>query len=198
MEWLTLFINNYPSLIFFIVFLAVVAEGDVSLLLFGALGKEKILKFWQVYVIAIFAAMLHDVIFWSIGRWLSKTQRKQYLFFNLEKVSVFLEKIRPMAGMYIFTSKFAWNFNRVVLVACGYIGIEFKKFIKFSIPVAFVWPLVFLSLGYVFADQTDIFKQKLEYAGLFIIGFLAFFTLFEIYLKKYILKLFIKTPEEKD
>jgi len=198
MEWLTLFINNYPSLVFLIIFFAVVAEGDVSLLLFGALGKEKILQFWQVYVIAIFATMLHDVIFWSMGRWLSKTQKKKYLFFNLEKVSMFLEKMKSMAGIYIFTSKFAWNFNRVVLVACGYVGIEFKKFIKVSIPVAFVWPLVLLSLGYVFADQTDIFKQRLEYAGLFVAGFFVFFALFEIYLKKYILKLFIKTPEGKD
>ncbi|MFA6136198.1 MAG: hypothetical protein WC705_02475 [Candidatus Paceibacterota bacterium] len=190
MDWLNSFIDQYSNFAYLIVFLAIIIEGDVSLLLFGALSKEHYVKFWEVYVIAIVAAAIHDIIFWNIGDRIAKSNRTKYLFFDFIKAKAFLERMRPLAGIFIFLSKFAWNLNRVVLVCVGYIRIDFKTFVKYSIPVAILWPLIFLSVGYVFADQTQIFKQKIEIAGLFIIGILVLLVVFELKLKTIFKKYF--------
>jgi len=190
MEWLSSFIHNYESLVYLIVFVAIIIEGDISVLLFGALSKERALSFFKILPVIILAAIVHDILFWSIGGRLSKMKKKKYLFLNFEKMADFLDKIKPSIGIYIFLSKFAWNFNRVVVVSSGYIGVPIKKFIRYSTLSACLWSITYMSLGYVFADQTKIFKQKIGMAGALIVGFIIAMILFEIYIKKILKKYF--------
>lgn len=190
MEWLTSFIKNYESLVYLIVFVAIIIEGDISLLLFGALSKERVLSFFKILPVIILAAIVHDVLFWSIGGRLSKMKKKKYLFLNFEKMSDFLDKIKPSIGIYVLLSKFAWNFNRAVIVSSGYVGMPIKKFVKYSALSACLWSITYMSLGYVFADQTDIFKQKIGVASALIVSVIIAMALFEIYIKKILKKYF--------
>ncbi len=192
-EQITLFIQNYQSIVYLIVFLAIIAEGDISLLLFGALSKIGILNFSRTLGVVILAAMTHDVIFWKIGEKLSVMKNKKYLFLDFERMGHFLDKIKPSIGIYVILSKFAWNFNRIVIVSSGYIKTPIKKFIKYSFLSSFLWSVSYMSLGYVFADQTDIFKQKLEVAGILVIGIILIMALFEIYIKKAVKKYFFQS-----
>jgi membrane protein DedA with SNARE-associated domain len=175
-----------------IVFIAIIIEGDISLLLFGALSKEGILTFSHVLPVVIIAAITHDLIFWKIGARLSQMKKKKYLFFNFEKMSRFLDKIKPSIGIYIILSKFAWNFNRIVIVSSGYISTPIKKFLKYSCLSSFLWSVTYLSLGYVFADQTNIFKQRMEVAGILIIAVIVVIAMFEIYIKRALKKYFFE------
>jgi membrane protein DedA with SNARE-associated domain len=195
MDQLSLFIQDYHSFIYLIVFVAIIIEGDISLLLFGALSKERILNFSYILPVVIVAAIAHDLIFWKIGTRLSRMNKKKYLFFNFEKMSRFLDKIKPSIGVYVLLSKFAWNFNRVVIVSSGYIGTPIKKFLKYSCLSAFLWSITYMSLGYVFADQTDIFKQKAEVAGILIAAVIIVIAIFEIYIKKTLKKYFFENNE---
>jgi membrane protein DedA with SNARE-associated domain len=190
MEWLTSFIQHYESLVYLIVFLAIIAEGDISLLLFGVLSRERVLSFFKILPIIIIAAIVHDIIFWSIGSKISRMKKKRYLFINFEKMGDFLDKIKPSIGIYVLLSKFAWNFNRIVIISSGYIRMPLKKFVKYSALSACLWSVTYMSLGYVFADQTDIFRQKLEVAGALVIGVIVLMALFEIYIKKILKKYF--------
>ena len=192
MDQLSLFIQNYQSIVYLIVFLAIIMEGDISLLLFGALSKAGVLVFSRVLPIVIIAAVIHDVIFWKIGSRLSKMKNKKYLFLDFEKMGRFLDKIKPSIGIYVILSKFAWNFNRIVIVSSGYIGTPIKKFLKYSLLSSFLWSITYMSLGYVFADQTDIFKQRLEVAGIIIVSIIVVMAIFEIYIKKTLKKYFFE------
>jgi membrane protein DedA with SNARE-associated domain len=189
-DQLSLFIREYQSLVYLIVFVAIVVEGDISLLLFGALSKEHVLKYFWVLPVAIIASVFHDFIFWKIGKRISRMGKKKYLFIDFEKMDCFLEKIQPSIGVYIILSKFAWNFNRIVIVSSGFIKTPFKKFIKFSGISAVLWAISFLSIGFVFADQTDIFRQNMLAAALLVSAVLVAMALFEIYLKKILRKYF--------
>lgn len=190
MDWFGHFIESYYSLSYVIVFFATIIEGDITLLVLGALTKERYLSFLKVFFIGCAAAVVHDIIFWHVGVRLKRLKRKKYLFVDLEKINEALERIRPVIGASIVLSKFAWNFNRVVLVSSGYVGVPFRRLIKLSIPAAFLWVLSYLSLGYVFADQTDLFKQRIEYVGLLVMGIILAVVLFELYLKKLAQKYF--------
>ncbi len=184
MPWLQQIIENYPHLVYPLIFLIIIAEGDFFLLFLGFLVREKFLIFWKIYLIAVLAATLHDLFFWTIGRRLFELNRKKYLFINLEKIAEELEKIRANIGFFIFFSKFVWNLNRITLVSAGYLKTSFKDFIKYSFSASLIWPLVLLSLGYVFADQTEVFKQKFETASLIIFLLIVSFAAVQLWLKK--------------
>lgn len=167
------------------------------LLFLGALSRGRFVSFSEMFLVAFVATLVHDFIFWKLGYRLGKLQKKKYLYFNLERFTNFLERIRPYAGIFIIFSKFAWNFNRIVLVSAGYINIPLKKIMKYSVVTAFLWPSLYMTIGFIFADQTDIFKQGLTTVGLLVVGILVFLILFELYIKKLVTRLFFSTTVEK-
>ena len=193
-------IHQYQSLIYLIVFAAVIIEGDISLLLFGVLARERIINYLWLLPVAITAAVVHDLIFWKIGRRLSKIKRKKYLFFDFDKAGNFLDKIKSNIGIYIILSKFAWNFNRVVIVSSGYLMIPIKKFLKYSVPSAFLWVVSLTSLGYAFADQTRIFHKRIGEAAFLVVLVVVIMIVFEIYLKEILRKYFFgpNTTQKSD
>lgn len=183
---------GHESITYLIVFIAIFAEGDISLLVFGALSKERVLDFFSIVPIAILAATLHDIIFWHIGVRFSRTKKRKYLFFDFDKASDLLDRIKPTIGIYVLLSKFAWNFSRIIIVSSGYVGMRFKKFLKYSVTSSLLWTITYMSVGYVFADQTDIFKRKLGVAGALMAGIVIIMAFFEIYIKKILKKYFFQ------
>ena len=191
MEWLTWFHQYYPLLFYGAFFIAMFIEGDLTLLFTGALiSREKDIHFYEVFIVAFVATLIHDVLFWKIGNHLGQLQKKRYLGFNLEKISATMKRMERFAGIFIVFSKFAWNFNRVILVSIGYIKISLQRLMRYSLIAAIAWPLLYLSIGYVFADQTQLFRHGLERVGIFIAGVIVLIILFQLYIKKIITKVF--------
>lgn len=188
MEWLESFTSNNIILTYAIVFIATILEGDVSLLFFGALSRGNFLPIPQLIIVSFVAAFCHDLIFWLIGKKMSAISKKKFLCFDMEKITQFVDKISYSFGPLIVVSKFVWNFNRAILVSAGYSKMKFKSFILYSLPADALWAITFSSIGYVFADQTNIFKQKIEYIGLILIALVVGVILFQLYFKSLLLK----------
>ena len=190
MDWLITFSQNHELLIYGVAFLMMFLEGDVSLLLFGALSRGRYLSFSTLFFIAFVATLIHDMIFWRLGEWLMRRERKRYFYFDLDKFAGFMERYRPFAGLIIIFSKFAWNFNRIILISTGYVKIPLKKVMKYSLVTALLWPSLYMGIGYIFADETDIFKQRLEVVALGIAGVFIVLMIFERYIRKLVDKMF--------
>jgi membrane protein DedA with SNARE-associated domain len=182
------FIQNYQLIAYVIVFIAVLIEGDISLLVFGALSRERVLDFSSTILIGILASVLHDIIFWNIGRKVVKKGLEKLPFLNTDQTKSVIQKISPSIEFYVLFSKFAWNFSRIIITLSGYVEMKFKKFLKYSLASSFLWVVSYMSLGYVFADQTNIFKQKAHIAGIMISGVILLIILFETYIKRTIKK----------
>ena len=157
------FSETHRILIYLIIFFGMFVEGEIILILAGILirGRHGI-HFLDAFIVAFVAVMIHDILYWLIGNWLSKTQSKKFLFFNLDKVKVFFDKFKKVSHVHIFISKFGYSINRFTLVASGYLEMPLKKFIKYSIPADFIWALVLISLGFWFADSTAILRKDLK------------------------------------
>jgi membrane protein DedA with SNARE-associated domain len=186
MELFTAFAETHPFLIYALAFVMMFIEGDISLLLFGALGKEKVIGFSQVFMVAFVATIIHDLLFWKLGGWLARREKKKYLRFDLDKFVGFMDRYKQFTGMFIILSKFAWNFNRIILVSVGYIKIPFRKVLKFSAITALLWPSLYMTVGYIFADQTDLFKQRLEVIALIVVGIIILLMVFERYIRRFV------------
>jgi membrane protein DedA with SNARE-associated domain len=181
---LTNFSEAHRILSYLIVFFSIFIEGEIILLLAGVLSHRGHLDIFDVIMIASVAAILHDLLYWSIGQKLSKTSKKKIWFIDLEKVRGFLEKLRLSNGLYIFISKFAWNLNRVILIASGYLKMPVKELMRYSVPASFVWSITFVSLGYVFAFETNILKKDFKTASLILVGFIIVIIVLENLLRK--------------
>ncbi|MDO8555240.1 MAG: hypothetical protein Q7R75_01590 [bacterium] len=178
------FAGGHHMLVYSLVFLAMFIEGEVVLILSGVLIKTGRINFLITLVIVFIAVVLHDIAFWWMGKKSLETKREKFLFFKISRMESFLNRIRTGNGLCVFVSKFVWSVNRVVLFATGYIGLPFKKLIRFSVPTALIWSMVFISLGYVFADQTEILKKDLKTGSIFLGIFLAFVFLLEYFFRK--------------
>lgn len=143
------------------------------LIISGILIRSANVSFLPTLLIAVCAAFFHDIVFWLIGKKLYAAGKKRFLFFNLQKVTAILDRVKGRDGLYIFVSKFAWNLNRFVLLGSGYLGTSFATLVKHSAPAAIIWTTTFLSLGYFFADQAKILKRDITAA-------LVLFTIFLI------------------
>jgi len=164
-------------------------EGDISLLVFGVLARGRLIGFSQAFLVAFVATIIHDILFWKLGGWLAKREKKKYFYFDLDKFVGFMERYRQFTGVFIILSKFAWNFNRIILISLGYIKTPFRKILRYSAITALLWPSLYMTIGYIFADQLDIFKQRLEIVALGIVGVLVFIMVFERYIRKLVDKI---------
>ena len=113
-----------------------------------------------------------------------KSNIQKFLFVNLEKVKGFLGKLKVSNGLYIFISKFAWNLNRVILITSGYMKMPVNELLRYSVPASLVWSITLVSLGYVFAFETDILKKDFKTASLILVGFIVVIIVLENLLRK--------------
>lgn len=179
------FSETHQILAYLIIFLGMFIEGEMILILSGILVKSGAIGFFNTLWISFIAVIFHDLLYWKIGQKLSRLNKKKYLFFDLEKGRPLFEKIQKRQGFYVFSSKFAWNLNRVVLVSLGYLGIPFKNLFRASVASAFLWALTFISLGFIFAEQTDLLKKDLKIGAVFITIFFIAVVAVEQILQKY-------------
>lgn len=182
------FSESFHYLSYLIIFAAILIEGEMFLLLAGILAHSIYFDLYIILTIAFIATALHDIIYWLIGKWLWKSNKKKFLFVNLEKMNGFLERIKINSGFYIFVSKFAYGFNRITLAASGYIGVSFKKLLNYCLPADIILTVSLVSLGYIFADKTEIIKKDIKTAALFITIIIIAIIIFEKFVQKSIEK----------
>jgi len=173
-----------------IIFFFVLIEGESILLLAGILSRHGYLKFSLLFLIAFGASILHDYLYWSIGKNLALKSSGKFLFFHLEKTKKFLESLKHKKrdGFYIFFSKFAWGLTKITYIICGYAKMSFLNLCRYAIPASFIWTLSLLSLGYVFASETHILRKNLGTAAILILLLILLFLALEYILRKSIKK----------
>ena len=168
------FSETHRALAYVIIFLIIfLIEGEITLVLAGVLSRHHALALLTVIGVGSTAAILHDLLYWSVGARLAKTNRQKLLFVNVEKARGFLEGLRSRYGISLFLSKFAWGINKPVLVATGYMNLSWKELLRYSVPTGLVWATSLALLGYGFASKTDLLRRNLQEASLFILLLLA-------------------------
>lgn len=179
------FSDTHAALAYFIIFIfTAVLEGEITLLLAGVLSHQGYLNYITLMVVGFLAAVLHDIVFWSLGKKVSSLQRDYFFFINLRKVRDFLSHFHGRIGVYIFISKFTWGLSRMVLISSGYMNISFKRLLFYAVPASFFWSALLINLGYLFSYQFDLVKRDIVTAGAFIAIFMALVILIEVAARK--------------
>lgn len=178
-----------------VVFFFILVEGEIILLIAGALSSKGLLDFFDLLFFASVGVMLHDALYWWIGRKLEEKHATKFLFIDVSKILGPLDRLRGREGFYIFISKFVWGFNRFVLIGAGYRKRPLATILRYSIPAALIWTVLLISLGHLFAYQTAILKKDVKTAALLIGGFVLLFILLESFIKKTVKRKIAATHE---
>lgn len=173
-------------LLYGLIFIATLLEGEVSLIIAGMLARNRNVDFADVFLLAFIAVLLHDVVYYFIGKWISKRNRPVVLGISKQRWDDFLKHLKKREGIYIFVSKFAWGMNRFVLIASGYYHTKFRRFLSYSAAAAFLWVVTFVSLGYMFAEKTQLLRKDMRSIAIVIaILFLGVISIEMVITKKF-------------
>lgn len=158
--FLTNFSEIHRILTYVLIFAGIFVEGEIVLVVAGVLIRAGNIDYLNTIIIAFFGTIAHDVFYWQLGRWFFASQKDKFFFLNVGKLGPFLTKLHKNDS-YIFTSKFTWAFNRLILIASGYRNTPIRELLRFAIPAAAIWSITLISLGYIFAHKTDIIKKDI-------------------------------------
>lgn len=176
------FLANFSEvhriLTYLFIFLGIFVEGEIILIVSGVLVRAGSIDFFDTLAVAFCGTIAHDITYWYIGKLFFASKKEKFLFLNLKRLGPFLARIHKN-NSYIFTSKFTWAFNRLVLIASGYENMPVRRLLNYVIPAAFLWVTTLVALGYVFAHKTHILRKDIRTVILSITVFVVVLFIFE-------------------
>ena len=135
--------------------------GDSLLFALGAFAARKSLSLPLVLALIPIAAILGDLVNYSMGRWLGpRVFRGEGMRFlnrkHLEKTQAFYEK---HGRKTIILARFVPIVRTFAPFVAGMGQMRFGRFIGFSVIAGLLWTGIFVPLGYVFADNAFVRKR---------------------------------------
>jgi membrane-associated protein len=177
-RYLNVLVQNYGIGVYFILFLVVFVEtglvlmpflpGDSLIFISGTLAGAGILKFWVLFFVFFFAAVIGDTVNYWLGYYLGKKVFEKSRLFNeeyLHRTEVFYTK---HGRKTIFFARFIPIIRTFAPFVAGIGKMEYKRFFLFNIIGALVWVPLFLVSGY-YLGNVPLVRDNLVIVTLLII-----------------------------
>ncbi|KKS26060.1 MAG: DedA [Parcubacteria group bacterium GW2011_GWC2_42_6] len=187
-------------LLYFLIVLAMVFEGEIFLLVAGSLVHLGVLKLVPLVIAAVLGTWLSDIFWYWLGwRW-GETMANKYgrWFFLTPERFLKVKKLIAAKGVWlILATKFSYGLSHIFLLAAGATHFNFKKFIKYQIVISFGWALFFIFLGKIFAFSLMNIEKDLKVLGLGLLALVATFLFFEHFIQKIFTKRYLNGNGQK-
>jgi len=165
------------------------------LLTVGAFARLGFIDFWDAFFFALLGTFAGDIFWYQLGAKLGEDfviKYGRWFFVTPERFNRLKEHINHRGGIFIFISKFMYNMNHISEVAAGAVKFDFKKYLRFQIPVSAVWALSFIALGHFFANNLQSLKHDVALFTITLLLIFIAFILFDSLVNKLIEKKWIK------
>lgn len=149
---LTRLVENHQILVYLIVYLGSVFEGEFFLISTGILIHLGALNFWFALLFVLLGGISKTFAGYALGEFLYERFNHNRFFKYIQKrVYNIFPKFKEKPFWSIFVSKFIVGANNIVIIFSGYEKIDYKKFLKAEILAITIWAPLLLSLGYFFS-----------------------------------------------
>ena len=187
---LTRLVENHQILVYLIIYLGLIFEGEFFLISTGILAHLGALNLWLSLLVILLGGLSKTFIGYALGEFLyKKFNHHRFFKYMQQRVYNILPKFKTKPFWSIFISKFIIGASNIVIIFSGYEKINYKKFLKAEISATIIWVPLLFSLGYFFSYTAfhisrDIWK--------FLVVILALFIMFVFFdkLVSWIYKLF--------
>lgn len=173
------YINSWGQWLYAGVAVAMVLDGNITLLVAGFLSSGGVLNpFYAILACTVGGFGEQLILFWAglklrnnnslVWSWLTKAG------------SQFDRHFEKRPKLALFVTKFIYGIHRSSLVRVAAMGVPLKRFLKISVPVLVWWVLILFGVGYTISLPVFyLFQHYLHYLEFGLLGLLILFILFE-------------------
>jgi len=169
-------VEHHQILIYFVIYLGLIFEGEFTIISAGILAHLGALNFWVVLVFVLLGGFSKSLLGYMLGGILHKEFHHHKFFkYIRRRVYSILPRFKERPFWSIFISKFIMGINYIVIIFAGFENIEYKKYLKAEISSTLIWGPVLLSLGYVFGyTALHISREIWKFSMVILVLFIVF------------------------
>ena len=148
---LTSLVENHQVLVYALIFVGLVFEGEFILISTGILAHLGALNFYFALVFLLLGGFGKTFLGYYIGRMIhDKWNGTKFMKYIEKRISIVMPRFDQKPFWSIFISKFIMGMNHIVIIFSGYKKIDYRKYLKAEISSTIIWAPCLLTLGYFF------------------------------------------------
>ncbi|KKS04391.1 MAG: hypothetical protein UU82_C0024G0007 [Candidatus Nomurabacteria bacterium GW2011_GWC2_41_8] len=172
-------VEHHQVLVYFLIFVGIIFEGEFILLCTGILMYLGALNFYFTFIFVLMGGLSKTFLGYYIGSFIYNKWNHIKFFKYIEKrVFNIMPHFEQKPFWSIFVSKFIMM-NHMVIVYAGYKKIDFKKYLKAEILATAIWAPLLLSLGYVFSYTALQVSREIWRFSMVVLVLFIMFILFD-------------------
>ena len=173
-------IEHHQVLVYGIIFLGLIFEGELFLISTGILIHLGALNFYFAFVFLVLGGLTKTFVGYALGEYLFEKFNHHKVFRYIQRrVYNILPRFKENPFWSIFISKFIMGSNYLVIIFSGYEKINYRKFLKAEISATMIWVPLMLSLGYFFGYTALRISREIWKFLLVIVVLFMMFVLFD-------------------
>ena len=145
-------IENHELLVYFLIFVGLIFEGEFILISSGILLHLGALNIYFILPFIFLGLFSKTVFGYYLGVAIYDKWSQTKFFKHIEKrVSKVMPHFQQKPFWSIFISKFIMGINNLVVIFSGYKKINFRKYVEAEALSTIIWAPALISLGYFFS-----------------------------------------------
>jgi membrane protein DedA with SNARE-associated domain len=177
------FIEIHAIIIYFIIILGVILEGEIVVIFAGIFSYLGPIHFFIALIAVILGGVIKSFLGYTIGSSLQKHHSHNNIIKKVEmRLSSFLPHFNEKPFWSIFISRFfVFGVGWFTLVFSGFKKVPIKIYAKAEALSLMIWSVLFLALGFSFGyTALSISRDVRNFIGIILLFFLMFFILEKI------------------
>ena len=152
MEWLRIFIHNYPSLQYLIIFLITAVGGELALFTLAFFAAQGVLSLFPLIVFGFLGAFSPNVLWFLIGRTATVSRIVAHRYTNTTLSIVTEAVVRISKGNHLralIVAKFLLGTPIILMLYVNKTALSFKKFLYCESISIFLSLIVIIPIGFI-------------------------------------------------
>lgn len=194
MDSLSQLVLAHQNWSYYIIALATILQGEITILVAIYLVLSGSLKLWLVVLSSFVSILVSDYVLYFIGWKLRNTKFGWSWYKKLKsnkKIQFYSYYISQNLNKIVVLSKFLIGANLITVLMAGWNRVKFGKFLKAHLQAVFVWFLIMIPLAYFLSGSAYALKASKVFKRAELIIAFAFllFIIGESLFKKFLEKL---------
>jgi membrane protein DedA with SNARE-associated domain len=153
-------------------------QGEAAVILGGALARQGLWPWWEVWLLAAIPATLGHQIYYLLGRRFGAPLLGRLPSHWQPGIARASSLMRRHETRILLAMRFAYGIRLPLPILCGVTGVPLGKFVLYNIGTALGWALLFTGLGWGFGQAATVaFQHYAHYQVLFVGASLGFAAL---------------------
>ena len=167
------------------ILVGLVVPGD-TIVFIAATGVSNVSQYWYLVLAVLVGSLAGESLGFFLGRTIGRRIRDSKLGKRLigDTWAVAEAYLAKRGVLAVFVSRFLPVLHSVVPLVCGMSAMRYRVFIRWTALACVLWTMLYVTAGYLLAEQFEIFATTFKGAGWVFIGGVVIFIVATQFAKK--------------